>query len=192
MKDLLIIIPARIGSKRLKRKNILPINGIPMVIFVANEAKKSKFKPYVCVSTESKIIIKLCKFYNINYIKRPIKLSKDKVEKQDAIVHAYKKLKKKFKPKIIVSLQANSPEFKSKHLDSAIKFFKKIFPDKKIKEVITINKQKKIMNGAFRIMMPDGVAKKTLSTNVGIKYTSYIDVHSYKDYVIVKNKIENA
>ena len=48
------------------------------------------------------------------------------------------------------------------------------------------------MNGAFRIMMPDGVAKKTLSTNVGIKYTNYIDVHSYKDYVTVKKRIENA
>ena len=105
--------------------------------------------------------MKLCKLYNINFIKRPPKLSKDKIEKQDVIVHAYKKLKKKFKPKIIVSLQANSPEFKVKHLDSAIKFFKKIFLDKKIKEVITIDKQKKIMNGAFRIMMPDGVAKKT-------------------------------
>ena len=192
MKNILIIIPARIGSKRLKKKNILPIKGIPMVIFVANEAKKSKYKPYVVVSTESKIIMKLCKLYNINFIKRPPKLSKDKIEKQDVIVHAHKKLKKKFKPKIIVSLQANSPEFKVKHLDSAIKFFKKIFLDKKIKEVITIDKQKKIMNGAFRIMMPDGVAKKTLSTNVGIKYTNYIDVHSYKDYVTVKKRIENV
>ena len=60
MKNILIIIPARIGSKRLKKKNILPIKGIPMVIFVANEAKKSKYKPYVVVSTEiQKLRIKL-------------------------------------------------------------------------------------------------------------------------------------
>ena len=57
MKKLLIIIPARIGSKRLKKKNILPIKNLPMVIYVAKEALKSKYKPFVYVSSESSEII---------------------------------------------------------------------------------------------------------------------------------------
>lgn len=189
MNKILIIIPARFGSKRLKRKNILPIRNLPMIIFVAKEALRSKFKPKVYVSTESQTIINICKKYCINYIKRPNKLSNDGVEKQEAIVHAYNKLKRKIMPNIIVSLQPNSPEFKSTDLDKAINFFKKIFPSKKIKEVVSINKNG-VMNGAFRIMMPKGVIKKTLSTNVGVFTTNYTDIHYHEEYLIVKKKLE--
>ena len=46
------------------------------------------------------------------------------------------KKKFKFKPKAVVSLQCNSPEFNYKDLDKALKFFKKKFPQKKKKELI--------------------------------------------------------
>tara|TARA_B100001741_G_scaffold312076_1_gene314552 strand:+ start:742 stop:1320 length:579 start_codon:yes stop_codon:yes gene_type:complete len=191
MTKILIIIPARIGSKRLVQKNILPIKKIPMVILVAMEALKSKFKPDVYISSESIKIIKLCKKYNINFIKRPKRLSRDYIEKQEAIVHSYKKLKNKIKPSIVVSLQPNSPEFNFQDLDKAIIFFKKkAFPDKPIKEVITVNKNN-LQNGAFRIMTPKTVCKKTLSTNVGIYKTNYIDIHDINDYKKAKKKIEN-
>ena len=176
MSKVLIIIPARIGSKRLKYKNILPIKNLPMVIYVAREALRSRFKPQVYVSSESTIIINLCKKYGINFVSRPSYLAKDYVEKQDAIIHTFKKLNKKIKPNIIISLQANSPEFSFKHLDKAINFFqKKAFPEKPIKEVISVGKNK-LQNGAFRIMTPKTVCKKTLSTNVGIYNTNYTDI----------------
>lgn len=190
MEKILIIIPARLGSKRLIRKNILPINNIPMVIRVAKEALKSKLDVSVFVSSESSKIIDLCKKNNIKYIKRPVALSKDYIEKQEVIVHAYKELKKKIKPNIIVSLQPNSPQFKISDLEKAIFFFKKkVFPQKKNRELISIGKDN-LQNGAFRIMSPSVVCKKTLSTNIGIYTTDYIDVHDYKDYLKVKKKIE--
>ena len=43
-KKIILIIPVRMGSKRLKNKNILPINKMPMFVYVAKEAVKSKFK----------------------------------------------------------------------------------------------------------------------------------------------------
>ena len=190
MSKVLIIIPARIGSKRLKYKNILPIKNLPMVIYVAKEALKSRFKPSVYVSSESSKIISLCKRFNVKFVKRPSYLSKDHIEKQDVVVHAYNKLKRITKPNIIVSLQVNTPEFKIKDLDKAIMFFKKIvFPKKPIKEVITLGKNN-LQNGAFRIMTPQGVCKKTLSTNVGAFFTDYIDIHDLNDYKKAKKKIE--
>lgn len=190
MSSILIIIPARLGSKRLKKKNILPIKKLPMCVYVAKEALKSKFKVNIFVSSESSQIIDICKKNKINFIKRPYSLSRDHIEKQEAIVHAYKKLKKKFKPKIIVSLQSNTPEFKIRDLDNAINFFKKkAFVKKPIKEVISIGKDN-LQNGAFRIMTPATVCKKTLSTNVGVYYTDYIDVHDFNDYKKAKKKIE--
>ena len=190
MRPILVVIPARLGSKRLKRKNILPINKLPMVILVAKEVLKSKLNINVFVSTESSKIISLCKKNNIKYIKRPLSLSKDHVEKQEVIVHAYKKLKKNIKPSIVVSLQPNSPQFKSSDLDKAIIFFrKKVFPKKKNRELISVGRDN-LQNGAFRIMSPSAVCKKTLSTNVGIYITDYIDVHNFRDYLKVKKKIE--
>jgi CMP-N-acetylneuraminic acid synthetase len=90
--EVLVVIPARMGSKRLKNKNILPINGVPMVIHVANEVKKSKFNPFICISSESNFIKKLSIASKYFFIKRPLKLSKDNVEKQEVIKHAAKYL----------------------------------------------------------------------------------------------------
>ena len=161
-----------------------------MFVYVAKEALKSKFNVNVFVSSESLKIIEICKKYKIKFVKRPPSLSKDHIEKQDAIIHAYKKIKKKLKPKIIVSLQPNTPEFKIKDLDNAINFFlKKAFPKKQIKEVISIGKDN-LQNGAFRIMTPETVCKKTLSTNVGVYLTDYIDIHNLEDYLKAKKKIE--
>jgi CMP-N-acetylneuraminic acid synthetase len=183
--EVLVVIPARMGSKRLKNKNILPINGVPMVIHVANEVKKSKFNPFICISSESNFIKKLSIASKYFFIKRPLKLSKDNVEKQEVIKHAAKYLliKKKIKPKIVVSLQVNTPQFKCKDLDRAIEFFsKKVFIKSPIREVISVGKDN-LQNGAFRIMTFKTVFQKTLSTKVGIYFTDYIDIHYKKDYL---------
>ena len=186
----LIIIPARLGSKRLKDKNILPINGVPMLAFVAEEVKKSKFSPLIYVSSESMKIKKICEKYKINFVKRPKKLSKDNVEKQSVIVDAVKQLVEKLKihPKIVISLQPNSPEIKVKDLDKAIIFFSKCFTNKKNKELISVGKDN-MQNAAFRIMTYSAVFQKSLSTNVCIFKTNYTDIHTKKDYKKVLKKI---
>ena len=66
-----------------------------MFVFVAKNMLKSRFSPIIYISSESKKVQKICKLYNLNYIKRPKKLSSDKAEKQLAIVHAVKVLTKK-------------------------------------------------------------------------------------------------
>lgn len=187
---ILVIIPVRIGSKRLKKKNILLIKNLPMFVLVAKEALRSKYKPAVYISTESKKIIDICNKYNLSYIERPLRLAKDFVEKQEVIVDAVKKLKKIISPEIVISLQANTPEFSSKDLDKAIKFFnKKVFPGRPIRELITINKDN-LQDGAFRIMTKKTVFQKTLSTKVGIYFTNYKDIHYKKEFLDVKKKIE--
>ena len=112
----------------------------------------------------------------------------DKIEKQEVVVHAFKKLKK-YKPSIIVSLQVNTPQFNYKDLDKGMFFKKKLYPNAPIKELISVGKNK-IQNAAFRIMTPKTVCKKTLSTKIGIIITDYLDIHSKKDYEKVKKIIE--
>lgn len=191
MKKNVIIIPARGGSKRLKNKNLLQICNLPMFLFVAKEAKKSKYFHEIYVSSESKKILELCKKNNIKFIKRPKKLSKDKTEKQDVIVHSIKILRKRIKLNDIVSLQPNSPEFNHKDLDKAYQFFKKkLHPKSDIKEVISVNKSDNIQNAAFRIMTYKTVFQKTLSTKIGVYFCDYTDIHNKSDYLKVKKKLE--
>tara|TARA_Y100000590_G_C15724435_1_gene1014670 strand:+ start:1031 stop:1621 length:591 start_codon:yes stop_codon:yes gene_type:complete len=190
-KKILVIIPAKGNSKRLKNKNILQINDLPLVIRAAKEALKSKYVDKVFVSSESKKILNICEKYHINNINRPKKLSRAKVEKQEVIIHATKYFKKKyFKPDIVISLQCNSPEFSYLDLDKALIFFEtKLHPKAKIKEVISVNKDN-IQNAAFRILTYKAVFQKSLSTKVGVFFTNYSDIHTKEQFIKSKKKLK--
>tara|TARA_B100000886_G_scaffold22156_1_gene14091 strand:- start:10102 stop:10704 length:603 start_codon:yes stop_codon:yes gene_type:complete len=190
-KKILVIIPSKGNSKRLKNKNILKINGVPLVIRAAKEALKSKYVDELFVSSESKKILDICKKNNINTLIRPKKLSRSSTEKQEVVIHATKYFKKNyFKPKIVISLQCNSPEFNFRDLDNALFFFeKKLHPNAEIKEVISINKDN-IQNAGFRILTYKAVFQKTLSTKIGVFITNYSDIHTYKQFLKSKKKLE--
>ena len=53
----LALIPARLGSKRIKKKNIKLFNGYPIISFPIQELKKSKIFNKDFVSTENNIFI---------------------------------------------------------------------------------------------------------------------------------------
>lgn len=187
----ILIMPVKKHSSRLKNKNILPILDKPMFIFTLYEAMKCKFINEFYVSTESEEIIKICKNYEVNFIKRPKRLSKKNTEKQEVIVNALDQLKKKkIIPNVVISLQANSPELKKVHLEKAFKFFlKKLHPNALIKELITIN-SKNIQDAAFRIMTYKAAFQRTLSTKLGVFRTNLTDIHTKQDYLFIKKKIE--
>lgn len=187
----LIVIPARGGSKRLFRKNIQLVLGVPMVVRVANEAKKCEVKPRVVVSTEDAEIKSICESHGVEVVDRPIELANDETTKMAAIEHAvtYLHQQEGFKPEIVVSLQANSPEFEAKHLDESIHFFlNDLYPGYPIKEVWSIGKDM-IQNGAFRVMTFATVYHRTLSTYTGVRIYDYLDVHTKEDLDEVEKRI---
>ena len=53
LNDVLTIIPAKLGSTRLPRKNILPLAGKPLLAYPVEAALASGVCGYVMVSTES-------------------------------------------------------------------------------------------------------------------------------------------
>ena len=79
------IIPARGGSKRLPRKALYPVNGVPMIKKVLDETKKSKYVDRIVVSTEDNEIKNLCIKNKIEVQDRPLELSDDHTEKMDVI-----------------------------------------------------------------------------------------------------------
>ena len=89
------IIPARQGSKRIKGKNIKKFLGKPIISYPIKEALNSKLFDYVIVSTDSSKIKKISEKYGAKvFFKRPNKLSTDKANTQEVIIHALNWFKK--------------------------------------------------------------------------------------------------
>ena len=119
----LAIIPARGGSKRLPDKNILDLNGKPLIAWSIETAKKSKKIDDIVVTSDNNKILDIAKKYNVKTIKRPDFLASDTATTFDAIKHAIESLKEKFE--YIVLLQPTSPLRNEKHIDEAIELLEK-------------------------------------------------------------------
>lgn len=60
MKKVLAIIPARGGSKRIKKKNIKPFLGKPIILWVIDKLNKINIFDEIMVSTDNEEIAELC------------------------------------------------------------------------------------------------------------------------------------
>lgn len=72
------IIPARGGSKRLPRKNVLPILGQPMLAYPIQAAQQSEMFDQVIVSTEDEEIKSVALGAGAEVVKRPEALARDR------------------------------------------------------------------------------------------------------------------
>jgi len=121
-KTFLAIIPARGGSKRLPRKNILDLNGKPLIAWSIEAGLKSKYIDKVVVSSDDNEILEVSQKFGADVIVRPPELASDTATTFDAIEHTIKSLKKY---SYVVLLQATSPLRDSKHIDEAIELLEK-------------------------------------------------------------------
>ena len=85
----LAVIPARGGSKRLPRKNIINVSGHPMVAYTIMAAKNASKITDWLVSSEDEEILKVAKEYNApTPFKRPKELATDEVRNIEVTLHA--------------------------------------------------------------------------------------------------------
>ena len=111
MKDTLVIIPARAGSKGIKNKNLNLLNGIPLIEYSLDFALKFFPISNICISTDSlKIIDLLSNRINIPFI-RPNYLSDDLCSMSEVISHAvnYYRDQTELKFNKVLLLQPTSP-----------------------------------------------------------------------------------
>ena len=109
MKKNLIIIPSRMQSQELPGKPLLDIEGIPMVIRVAQQAIKSNAGEVwiACCDDE---VYKTAKNYGINVIKTKLNHNSS----SDRIYEAFKNLDKSNKIETIINLQGICQPFLQK------------------------------------------------------------------------------
>jgi CMP-N-acetylneuraminic acid synthetase len=121
-KRILAIIPARGGSKRLVGKNIIDLNGKPLIAWSIEAGLGSKYVDDLIVSTEDKEIAKIAKEYGAEVpFVRPYLLSLDETSSMDVVLHAVSFMQKKAKEyDYIMLLQPTSPLRDSEEIDSAV------------------------------------------------------------------------
>ncbi|HYN44747.1 MAG TPA: acylneuraminate cytidylyltransferase family protein [Candidatus Limnocylindrales bacterium] len=119
---ILVIIPARGGSKGLPRKNIRQLNGKPLICYAIDGAMKSKFIDRIIVTTDDSEIAEISKKAGAEVIMRPPSLAQDESPVIDAIFHVLDNINE-VKPDFIVLLQPTSPLREASDIDSAIQLF---------------------------------------------------------------------
>ncbi len=94
-KTFLCIIPARGGSKGIINKNIIDINGSPLISYSIKLAIHSKIFDRVVVSTDSQEIAIIAKFYGAEVpFLRPCHLATDNSKVEDAIAYTLQRIEK--------------------------------------------------------------------------------------------------
>jgi CMP-N-acetylneuraminic acid synthetase len=122
-KEILAIIPARGGSKRVPRKNVLMLGGKPLIAHTIAHAKQSKYITRVIVSTDDEETAKVAKEYGAEVpFMRPAELAQDMTPDLPVFQHALKWLKENegYEPAAVVQLRPTSPLRKVEDVDAAI------------------------------------------------------------------------
>ena len=112
----------------MKNKNLLKLNGYPLIYWPIKAFKNSKYIDDFILSTDSLKISKLANKFNCKTpFLRPANLSKDNSSSIDVVIHAINYFKSKnILFDYIALLEPTSPLTTGKDLDSAIIKLKKI------------------------------------------------------------------
>lgn len=121
------IIPARGGSRRIKKKNIRLFNCKPIIYWTIKELKKSKLFDLIIVTSDDRKILNLCRKFGINIvIKRPKYLSNSTATTKSVIVHSINYLlKKNIKVTTVGCFYPCNPFLAKSDISKSLKILKK-------------------------------------------------------------------
>lgn len=183
------IIPARGGSKRLPRKNIVPVAGRPMLAWVvaAAQGAASVGKDNVFVSTDDSEIADLARSIGAHVIDRPADLAGDFVWTEPVIRHAVTEVEARRSRRIetVVWMNASIPEVRSEDVDRAVRRLR----EERLREVFAVDGSWRATS-AVRAMIRDALEQKSLSVNVGLLALDYLDVHTHEDLAAVERRLK--
>ncbi len=120
--NILVVIPARGGSKGIPRKNLRLLGEKPLLYYSINNALNSKYNLDVFVSSEDDEILNTAQKFGAKTHKRDLNIADDKTTLDPVIYDCYThaKLSEKKEYDLIITMQPTSPLLLTKSLDSAI------------------------------------------------------------------------
>ena len=123
--DVLIVIPARGGSKGIPGKNIKPLVGKPLIEYSIDVARQLVPDEHICVTTDSDEIIRVVEEYGLHVpFKRPAELATDHCGSNEVLQHALRfYIEHGFTPRVVLLLQPTSPFRKKEFLEEALSLY---------------------------------------------------------------------
>lgn len=144
---ILVIIPARAGSKRIKGKNTKPFNGIPLIEHSIRYAQNS-IGADIIISTDDKQIESIAEQYNVPILWRNEGLAQDQTPTTDVVKDVVERMEKSYD--FVVLLQPTNPLRPKKMFKEALK----LLQEKKSDSLLTVSynehKLGKIKHSTFK------------------------------------------
>ena len=112
------MIPARIGSKRVKNKNLRLINNKPLISYVIETVKKTNIFDDIYLNSDSYIFDKIAKKYSINFYKRKDILGSDKATNDQFTLDFLENIH----CDILIQILPTSPFITKKEIESFYKY----------------------------------------------------------------------
>lgn len=129
--DVLIIIPARGGSKGIPHKNIKPLHGKPLIYYAIDTARAITSDDNICVSTDDVEIKSVVEDYGLKVpFLRPEELSTDTAGTYEVLLHAldfYEKQGRQYDK--VLLLQTTSPFRTAEQVEEALQLYDKVDAD---------------------------------------------------------------
>jgi N-acylneuraminate cytidylyltransferase len=121
--EVLVLIPARGGSKGIPRKNIRPFAGFPLIAYSIAAALQAKTVTRVLVSTDDEEIAEVARRFGAETpFLRPAELAADQTVDLPVFQHALSWLaeREEYRPEIVLHLHPTSPVRPRGCLDKAV------------------------------------------------------------------------
>ncbi len=121
----LVVIPARGGSKGIPYKNIKELGGKPLIIYSLDIARELFSDVNICITTDDKRIVDTVASYGYTTpFLRPEYLATDNVGTQEVLLHALHFYEEQgMQYDVILLLQPTSPFRLKRHLEEALNLY---------------------------------------------------------------------
>lgn len=117
---IICMIPARLGSQRVKKKNLRIINEKPLIQYIIETVKKCKIFDDIYLNSEAKIFEKIAKENSIKFYKRDSKLSSNKSTNDEFALDFINNIK----GDILVQVLPTSPLITDKEIKNFVNYYK--------------------------------------------------------------------
>ena len=168
---LLIIIPCKLDSKRLTKKNIARFKGRPLIFDTIDYAKKTNHDYDLIISTED--VAELTSLLPGENIQKREKCLCGDAEVVDVYINIAQKVNKIYD--YVICLQPDNPN-RTNSLDSCLNYM----IDNNYDDLITVNEEYK-RSGAIRIFKFDYLRNSHVSKRIGSLMDKAFDIHDYND-----------
>lgn len=173
------VIPARGGSKRLPRKNVVPLLGRPLIGWTIEAALRSRHlgPGSVWVSTEDPEIAAAARSAGAGVVERPDSLAGDDIWTEPVIRHAVKVVEEERDAVDHVAwMNACVPELTASDIDRA---FDRLVAEG-LREVVSVDAGGR-SNSAVRVLRRETLFQDRLSVGFAVMRLDYVDIHTRED-----------